>query len=70
MAVGQDDDGLVLSAAQLCEIRCAVGNGLELDALEEQQPAVLDEQHLVADVAVERGAQLALRVHGIGQLVH
>ena len=32
---------------------------LELDALEEQQPAVLDEQHLVADVAVERGAQLA-----------
>ena len=23
----RDDDGLVLSAAQLCEIRCAVGNG-------------------------------------------
>src|SRR3546814_13445445 len=43
--LGEDDDGLGLSGAQRSEIRFAVGDGLELDALDEQQFAVLDEQH-------------------------
>src|SRR3546814_18671117 len=47
--LGEDDDGLGLPSAQRSEVRLAVSNGLELDALDEQQFAVLDEQHLVAD---------------------
>src|SRR3546814_8970410 len=62
--LGENDDGLGLSGAQRSEVGFAVGDGLELDALDEQQFAVLDEQHLVADVAVERGSHLALGVHG------
>src|SRR3546814_6464197 len=67
--LGENDDGLGLSGAQRSEVGFAVGDGLELDALDEQQFAVLDEQHLVADVAVERGSHLALGVHGIGQFI-
>src|SRR3546814_17415640 len=65
--LGEDDDGLGLPSAQRSEVRLAVSNGLELDALDEQQFAVLDEQHLVADVAVERGSHLAFRVPGVGK---
>ena len=67
--LGEDDDGLGLPGAQRGEVRLAVSDGLELDALEELQLAVLDEQHFVADVPVERGSHLAFRVHGIGQFI-
>src|SRR3546814_15748053 len=61
--LGEDDDGLGLPGAQRSEVRFAVGHGLELDALDEPEVAALDEQHLVADVAVERGSHLAFDVH-------
>src|SRR3546814_11749194 len=49
--LGQNDDGCFLPGAQRREVPGAVGDGLELDAFQEQQLAVPDEQHLVGDVA-------------------
>src|SRR3546814_345232 len=67
--LSQDDNRVALTYTQGCEVRHSVCNRLQLNALQKEQLAVLDEQHLIADVTCKRGAQLAIGVLGLGQLI-